>query len=428
MDTIFAQATAPGRAGVSVVRISGPTVREILVQIAGSAPKPRHASLREICDSNGELIDRSLVLFFEGPHSFTGEDVAELHLHGSIAVVQSVLDLLGTFGGTRLAEAGEFTRRALENDKIDLTQAEGLADLIEAETGAQRKQALKVVSGKFKERVERWRAQLIRAASLVEATIDFADEDIPIDVTDEVDALLRSVLADLKLEIDGTLIAERVKTGFEVAIVGAPNVGKSTLLNALAGRDAAITSSTAGTTRDIVEVRMNLSGLPVTFLDTAGLRDTADEVEQLGIKRAISRAESADMRVFLTDGSDHLSVRHLDDDIIIKPKADLMPDDKNAVSGLTGQGIDALVGRIKDVLSARVATIGLATHQRHRVAMKSAVSYLDAARQVLSDGPDLYDIAAAELGFAIRALEVLVGRVDVESLLDEIFSSFCVGK
>ena len=428
MDTIFAQATALGRAGVSVVRLSGPDAHKIVETCAGSLPDVRRVGLRNFRDERGDLIDQALVLRFDGPHSFTGEDVVELHLHGSIAIMQAVLRRLSAFPDMRLAEPGEFTRRALENDRLDLTQVEGLADLIEAETEAQRKQAMNVLSGKLGERVEVWRSQLIRAAALLEATIDFADEDVPVDVSPEVEELLSSVQTDLKEQIDGTEVAERIRHGFEVAIVGPPNAGKSTLLNALAGRDAAITSEVAGTTRDVIEVRMDLGGLPVTLLDTAGLRDTSDVVESQGIQRALDRAKAADLRVFLSEVEDVLPLRPMGDDIHLRPKADLLADTRNAISGVTGLGVDDLIDAVQERLVNRSATAGLATHERHRMAMTEAALYLTTAQECLVVGPDHYEITAAELRFAIRALETLVGRIDTENLLDEIFSSFCLGK
>lgn len=428
MDTIFAQASAPGRAGVAVIRISGPQAFAIAHKISGKRPEGRTSVLRNLQDAAGEVIDQALVLSFPGPNSFTGEDVIEFQLHGSIAVVRAMLATLSEFPDTRIAEAGEFTRRALENEKLDLAQVEGLADLIEAETEAQRKQAVRVLSGHLGARVEDWRRDLIRAAALLEATIDFADEEVPIDVTPEVNDLLTKVGAELKAEIRGTHVAERVRSGFEVAIVGPPNAGKSTLLNALAGRDAAITSELAGTTRDVIEVRMDLGGLPVTLLDTAGLRDSEDQIEAIGIERAIERSKLADLRVFLAPPGESLMVSPEAEDIVLVPKADLIPDRENGVSGKTGQGVSDLIARIQTTLSKRSSGIGLATHERHRVALEQAVSCLAEVDAILTRGPDFYDLAAEELRFAIRALESLVGRIDVENLLDEIFTSFCVGK
>ncbi len=428
METIFAQASALGRAGVSVIRISGPETFDIIRKIANPLPKARRAALRQITDREGALIDEGLVLIFPAPNSFTGEDVAELHLHGSIAVVQTVLLLLGGMDGTRLAEPGEFTRRALENNRLDLTQVEGLADLIESETEAQRRQAMNVLSGRLGDLVETWRSKLIRAAALLEATIDFADEDVPVDVSPEVSELLSIVCDQIANEIAGTAVAERIRTGFEVAIVGEPNVGKSTLLNALAGRDAAITSSVAGTTRDVIEVRMDLGGLPVTLLDTAGLRETEDEIEAKGVSRAMDRARRADLRVFLLEEGQTLPLEPEAEDIRRIPKADLNPGVANGVSGKSGEGLEQLIAEVQAVLVGRSAQAGLATHARHRFAMEQAQGYLMETQKLTSLGPETYDIASAELRFAIRALEALIGRIDVENLLDEIFASFCLGK
>lgn len=428
MDTIYAQATAQGRAGVSVVRVSGPSAFETARSIAGTLPPDHQAAVRSLRDSEGELIDHALVVPFEGPGSFTGEDVVEFHLHGSIAVVSAFLKLLSSFPDLRLADAGEFTRRALENEKLDLAQVEGLADLIDAETEAQRKQAARVLSGHLGVLVEGWRRDLIRAAALLEATIDFADEEVPVDVTPEVGELLDRVRSDIEKEIKGAFVAERIRTGFEVAIVGAPNAGKSTLLNALAGRSAAITSEIAGTTRDIVEVRMDLAGLPVTLLDTAGLRASDDGIEVLGIERAIERAKGADLRVFLLMPDDALMLEPMDSDIILHPKADLYPDVVDSISGKTGTGIAALIERVTQTLASRSVTVGVATHERHRIALQGGLDRLDAANEILHSGANSYDIAAEELRSAMRALEAMVGRIGVENLLDEIFSSFCIGK
>ncbi|MBO9434419.1 tRNA uridine-5-carboxymethylaminomethyl(34) synthesis GTPase MnmE [Ruegeria sp. R13_0] len=428
MDTIFALASAQGKAGVAVIRLSGPDAHRAAAGMTGGALPARGMSLRVLRDADGTRLDDGLVLTFKAPASFTGEDVAELQIHGSTASVNAVMRCLSDTNGLRLAEPGEFTRRALENGKMDLAQVEGLADLIDAETEAQRKQAQTILAGELGNLAERWRRDLIRAASLLEAVIDFADEEVPTDVTPEVRDLISGVMADLRREADGVQIAERIRTGFEVAIVGLPNAGKSTLLNALAGRDAAITSEYAGTTRDVIEVRMDLAGLPVTLLDTAGLRDTDDHVESLGIALAKKRAETADLRVFLSDDPLSLGVDIQPDDIQVAPKADLRNPEDGGVSGKTGQGIDQLISNISRVLSDRTTSHGIATRERHRIALTRALDALTAAMSVLESGPDLYDIAAEEMRTAIRALEYLVGRIGVEDLLDEIFSSFCLGK
>lgn len=428
METIFALASAQGRAGVSVVRLSGPCAFRVANQLCGSLPTARETAVKLLKDQSGQVLDQALILVFEGPASFTGEDTVEFQVHGSVAVVRAVLAALGKTGDARHALPGEFTRRALENNKLDLSQVEGLADLIDAETEAQRKQALRVLSGALGEKVERWRINLIRAAALLEATIDFADEDIPVDVTPEVEELLRGVQRDVVAEIKGSHTAERVRSGFEVAIVGAPNAGKSTLLNRLAGRDAAITSEIAGTTRDVIEVRMDLGGVPVTFLDTAGLRESDDQIERVGVKRALSRARDADLRIFLAGPEEDLLLEPSPEDIRVTPKIDLLTSSRIGISGKTGAGVSELIRSIEKTLSTRVTDAGLATHERHRVAMETSLDGLVAAQKVLERGPENYDIASEELRAAIRALEALVGRIDVESLLDEIFSSFCLGK
>ncbi|PSL17962.1 tRNA uridine-5-carboxymethylaminomethyl(34) synthesis GTPase MnmE [Shimia abyssi] len=427
-DTIFALATAPGKAGVAVVRVSGSLAAEAGRALFGGLPEPRIASLRLLIDRKGIRLDQALVMYFPEKNSFTGEEVVELHLHGSVAVVNAVLRELADMDGLRLAEAGEFTRRALENGRLDLAQVEGLSDLIESETEAQRRQALRVLSGDLGNLAETWRTKLIRAAALLEATIDFADEDVPVDVTPEVLDLLSDVRTDLARQIAGVSTAERIRIGFEVAILGAPNVGKSTLLNALAGREAAITSEFAGTTRDVIEVRMDLNGLPVTLLDTAGLRDTDDHVEGIGIERALQRAESADLRIFLIEDGKKPEIEPLAGDVVLRSKADTLVDQEGAVSGKTGQGVDQLISHVSALLSSRGAQSGIATRERHRIAMNRSVENLVSAQKLLDMGVDHYDLVAEELRSAIRALDSLVGRVDVENLLDEIFSSFCIGK
>lgn len=427
MDTIFALASARGKAGVAVIRVSGHAAFEAARDLTGPLPSSRKAGLRRVSDRQGRVLDEALVLTFPGPGSFTGEDVVEFHLHGSIATIASVLSVLGDMPGLRLAEPGEFTRRALENERLDLAQVEGLSDLVEAETEAQRIQALRVFSGALGERAEAWRSHLIRAAALLEATIDFADEDVPVDVSPEVLSLIDLVAADLIAEEKGSKTAERIRHGFEVAIVGPPNAGKSTLLNALAGREAAITSDLAGTTRDVIEVRMDLAGLPVTVLDTAGLRETDDRIEGIGIERAIERAKLADLRVFLDTGSP-LMLSPRAGDIVARAKSDTGHGAEFGVSGKTGAGIEALIARITKELQERASGAGLAIRERHRISIATAISALSTARIDVEAGEDRAEIAAENLRTAIRALESLVGRVDVEAVLDEIFASFCLGK
>ena len=430
MDTIFALATAHGKAGVSVIRISGALAWSAAKTFCVDLPLSHKAGLRNLVDPNGALIDQALVLPFEDRRSFTGEPVVEFHLHGSTAIVARVMELLGRVSGLRLADPGEFTRRALENGKLDLAQVEGLADLIDAETEAQRKQAVRVLAGELGKTAEVWRSDLIRAASLLEATIDFADEDVPVDVTPEVLELLERTQVAIAKEADGVKTAERIRSGFEVAIIGAPTVGKSTFLHALAGRDAAITSEYAGTTRDVIEVKLDLNGLAVTILDTAGLRETEDFVEKIGIDRAMSRAGEADLRIFLKSHmSDELPIQLITGDITIVGKSDVSRETiEDSISGRTGEGVDALVARISKTLLERTANAGIATRERHRQALLQSVQYLETAKSGLQFGPDHYDIVAEDMRSSIRALNSLIGHVDVENLLDEIFSSFCLGK
>lgn len=428
MDTIFALASARGKAGVAVVRISGPAAHAAVAQLAGDVPPARNACLRRLRAGDGTPLDSALVLTFANGASFTGEASAELHLHGSRATTLAVLSALSSVEGLRHAEPGEFTRRALDNGRMDLTEVEGLADLIDAETEAQRKQALRVLSGAVGAAVDGWRSHLVRAMALLAATIDFADEEVPESLSDEVAAELRPVRDGIAAEVAGAAAAERLREGFEVAIIGPPNIGKSTLLNALAGREAAITSDIAGTTRDVIEVRMDIRGLPVTVLDTAGLRDTDDAVETLGIDRALARAAGADLRVFLTDGKAPQAPAPQNDDIVLLAKSDLRADRTGGVSGLTGQGVGALLDRVAAILEDRASGASLVTHVRHRQAAVRALAHLDTAMDALETDVDRSEIIAEELRGAAHALDAWMGRVDIETVLDEVFKSFCLGK
>ncbi|MDG1010130.1 MAG: tRNA uridine-5-carboxymethylaminomethyl(34) synthesis GTPase MnmE [Amylibacter sp.] len=420
-DTIFALASAPGKAGVSIFRISGSSAQDIAIKLCGNVPICRGI---RVLRYNGTVLDKALVLSFKQGASFTGEDVVEFHCHGSPAVVATISDSLSAVGA-RLADPGEFTRRALQNERLDLCQVEGLSDLIEAETELQRRQAYALMDGGLTDKVDRWRASLVRATALVEVTIDFVDEDVPVDVSVEVNTLISSVVRDLQSEIDGSFVAERVREGFEVAIIGPPNIGKSTLLNTLAGRQAAITSEIAGTTRDVIEVRMDLNGIPVTILDTAGLRETKDKIEELGVVLARKRAELADLRVFLTlDGKTiGLGVDPGSDDLVLRGKAD----DGGGISGKTGAGLDQMIKHITRVLGDRVAFAQSAVRQRHRLAMKDAINYISQAKKLLASNGES-ELIAMELNTALHAMNSIIGRVGVEDLLDEIFASFCLGK
>ena len=427
MDTIFALASAPGKAGISIVRLSGPLAINVAEKLTKSKLKEKQPNLRVIYDSDNHFIDQALILIFSKPYSFTGENVVEFHLHGSSAVVSAVIKLLSNFRGLRSAEAGEFTRCALENGKIDLAQVEGLADLIDAETDAQHRQAARIFNGALGEKTKEWRAKLVKAGALLVATLDFADEEVPEEVTSEVEKLINMVLSDLDKEIIGVQTAERIRSGFEVAIVGAPNLGKSTLLNYLVGRDAAITSNISGTTRDVIEVKLDLRGLPVTILDTAGIRKSDDKVEEIGISRALERSSLSDLRIVLTeDGEYPPGLKRRDTDIICIAKDD--HGNRGGVSGKTGAGIDRLKNNIWDILNDKAQYVGIATRERHKSSMVNAKKFLGNAVVSLRDGPEYYDITAEEIRAATSALDSLIGRIGVEDVLDEVFSSFCLGK
>ncbi|WP_184147926.1 tRNA uridine-5-carboxymethylaminomethyl(34) synthesis GTPase MnmE [Amaricoccus macauensis] len=426
-DTIFAPATVPGKSAVAMVRISGPMAFEVAERLTGAIVAPRRASLRWLRDpQSGDRLDQAIVLGFPGPGSFTGEDCVELQTHGSGAVIRALLATLAGFEGLRLAAPGEFSRRALMNNRLDLAQVEGLGDLLAAETSAQRRQAVGLLDGGLSALVGEWRGAVLRTLALVEATIDFSDEELPDDLVEVAMRDLVGPLDEMRRELDGAVASERLREGFDVALVGLPNAGKSTLLNRLARRDVALVSDQAGTTRDILEVRLDLRGLPVTVLDMAGLRD-AEGIEAAGVERARLRARAADLRVFLVEDDSDLAVLGVAceaDDIVVRGKADLH--DEPGVSGATGKGVDDLLGRISDVLSLRVTGGGAISHARQRQATERALAALERGRGCLRLGD--VELAAEELRLALASLDFLVGRVDVEAVLDVIFSSFCLGK
>lgn len=421
-DTIYALSSAPGRAGVAVVRVSGPEAARAAEALTGKPlPAPRMAALRTLA-----TIDQALVLFFPASKSFTGEDVVEFHVHGGRATVEALFAALSPFA--RPADRGEFTRRAVENGKLDLTRAEAIADLIDAETDAQRRQALRQYDGALAELYEGWRTALIRASALAEAGIDFADEELPEDVLAQARAAVATVLAEIRRHLDDRHRGERLREGLYLAVIGPPNAGKSSLVNALARRDVAIVAETAGTTRDVIEVRLDLGGYPVTVADTAGLRDAADTVEAEGIRRALARAESADLVLLLLDASAEVPPR-VRADLVVWNKSDLKRREGGlSISLRTGEGFDALLAaltaKVRDRLEARDDAPVL-TRARHRRALDRAAHALDFALRVPADRPELF---AEDLRLAMRALGRITGRVDVEELLDVVFGEFCIGK
>ena len=430
-NIIFALASAKGRAGVSVIRVSGKNSIFSIEKLLKNTLPVDNKCLRKIYDADDNIIDEVLILTFKEKASFTGDETVEIHCHGSTAVVTYILQTLSNIKNFRIAEPGEFTKRALENGNLDLIQVEGLADLIESETEAQRRLAIRSMDGALSSKVQEWRKDLIRAVSLIEATIDFADEDIPTDVTPEVLDLINKTQTEIKSEIKGSFAAERIREGFEIAIVGPPNIGKSTLLNALAGRDAAITSDMAGTTRDVIEVKMDISGFAVTLLDTAGIRETTDKIEKIGVDRAKLRAKNADLRLFITQSGvpDDLKLNPEENDIVVIGKSDLLnKTDILAISGKSGEGLDSLLKEISDKLSRLSIGAQTATRERHRISMIKAQKFLDAGKLLIEDNLELSELASSEFHQGIQTLSSLIGSVGVEDLLDEIFSSFCLGK
>lgn len=419
MDLIFAEATPPGRGGVSVIRISGEGARHAAERMAGDLEKPRHAYFRTLT-YEGEELDQAVVIWFEAGSSFSGEEVAELHLHGAPVIVRRVAQLLADCG-LRQAEAGEFTRRAFLNGRMDLAEVEGLGDLLEAETEAQRRLALRAAGGELGRKADQWRSLLIRAGALVEASVDFADEEIPDEVPDEVYELLAQLRKDLDEELDGFPAAERVRSGFEVAVIGAPNAGKSSLINRIARREVALVSEVAGTTRDIIELRIDLKGLAVTFLDTAGIRETTDHVENLGVMRARDRAKAADLRLHLGGRPD--SALWVSGDIQVRSKSDVVSDGKGlAVSSVTGDGLADLLEALYETLSSRVAGAGLISHERQARELSEARASLSGI-EILPP-----ELIAESIRQTAASLDRLLGRIAAEDYLDVIFSSFCVGK
>lgn len=438
-DTIFAVASGGLAAGVAVIRVSGSLAEESLKQLAGTVPPPRRATRATIADG-GEIVDDGLVLWFPGPASFTGEDVAEFQVHGGKATVARVLSALGGIPGLRMAEPGEFTRRAFENGKLDLTAAEGLADMVAAETEAQRRQALRQMQGDLGRLYDGWRERLLTAQGHIEAAIDFSDQDLPEGVGAKVAATVAEIAAEIAAHLADGRRGERLRDGIHIAIVGAPNVGKSSLLNRLAQRDAAIVSATAGTTRDVVEVHMDLKGYPVTVADTAGLREAGDVIEAEGVSRARHWAAQADLKIAVFDAQDWplvdpATLELVDERTIpVLNKIDLNPlaepmqvGGRTAVtlSVATSQGFDALLNRLGAEVETRFGLLAAPspTRERHRAALEACREALD--RFTSAGSPEL---AAEDLRLAARALGRITGRVDVEEILDRIFAEFCIGK
>jgi tRNA modification GTPase len=436
-DTIFALATGSGRAGLAVVRISGPSALECMAALGIKAPPPRAAVLRTLkAGSTGASIDDGVVLWFPGPHSFTGEDVVELQVHGGGAVLEAIFDVLRAVSEVRPAGPGEFSRRAVLNGKMDLTAAEGLLDLIDSETKAQREQALRQLRGGLAEIYDDWRARLIHVLAHVEAGIDFADEELPVDLQQDAMAQAKLIAREIEGHLDDTGRGELVRTGFRVAIIGAPNVGKSSLVNWLAARDVAIVTDQAGTTRDVIEVRLNLGGYSVVVADTAGIRPASDVIEAEGIRRAEAWARDSDLTIRLLDVYSEISDMEVgtEAELCVVNKIDLQPSRKWAdlimpISVETGDGLDNLLSVLEGQVQSRVAALDTPaiTRVRHRQALQECVAALDRAGVAVEAGLEIA-LVSEDLRSAGHALGRITGRVDVEMLLDVVFRDFCIGK
>ena len=447
--TIVALSSGHGRAGVAVIRISGPAAGRALEQVVGRALVPRLATPAVLRDPrSGEVLDEGLVLWFPGPASYTGEDVAEFHVHGGLAVVSSVVASLCALDGIRAADPGEFTRRAFLNGKMDLIQAEAVADLIDAETEAQHRQALGQLGGRLSDVYEAWRLRLRDALAHLEAEIDFPDEELPAELMLSIRDGVSDLLADLEIHLADDRRGERLRRGLYVVIAGAPNVGKSSLLNALARRDAAIVSKSAGTTRDVVEVHLDLGGFPVTVADTAGLRESGDEIEAEGIRRALARAVEADLKIVMVEAAPDITMEDqarslLDQNAIVAiNKIDLQEVVKGVrveghvawpISVTTGAGLDSFLEALEKMIETRVGDIEtpVITRERHRSAIEECVECLQRF-MVGSENPDMtnarIELSAEDLRLAARTLGRITGRIDVEELLDVVFRDFCIGK
>ena len=426
-DTIFAVASGAGRAAIAVMRISGPEAARLLAGLGTKLPAPRRAVLRRLRVADGAVLDQAMVVWMPGPGSYTGEDCFELFLHGGRAVTTGVADALTALGG-RPAEPGEFTRRAFLNGRMDLLEAEAVGDLIDAETEAQRKQALRQLEGALGAVYAGWAGRLRWLLAQQEALIDFPDEDLPPEVEDRVIAEIAALKAEIRTHLQDGRRGERLRDGLVFAVTGPPNVGKSSLVNLLAERDVAIVSPVPGTTRDALEVRVVLAGVPVTLVDTAGLRDTEDAIEAEGVRRARARAGSADQVLMIGDMVTGVAVGDHENTVRICNKIDLggpVPEGAIGVSARTGEGVEALRVRLAEIARSLTESAGPPplTRMRHRAALMSASERLDTAAQA-----DLPELRGEDLRLALGAIGRITGAVGVEDLLGDIFSQFCIGK
>jgi tRNA modification GTPase len=442
--TIYALSTGPGISGIAVVRVSGKEAAEVVKRLTGDdLPVPRVATLKKINYINtNNLIDEGVIIWFPGPNSYTGEDLAEFHVHGSRAVVSALHSSISEIKNCRLAEPGEFTKLAFQNGKINLLKAEGIADLVSAETEMQRKQAVEIMNGKSSDKFTLWREKLLKILSHIEAKIDFPEEDLPKDILNEIQKTSNQVSKEIEKALDDQKVGERIREGFKIAIVGPTNAGKSSLINYLSKRDVAIVSEIAGTTRDVIETHLNLDGYPVVVSDTAGISESKNEIEKKGIKLALNRAEDADLKLIIVDAKsvDFTSVlKELIDEnaILVLNKSDLIDGNVNneikkydhiLVSIKNNLNLDKLILIIKKKLENKFISYGdiLITRERHRQHLEQCIIHLKNFKN--KNGSEDYDKAAEDLRLATRHLGMIVGKVDVEEILASIFNDFCIGK
>ena len=442
--TIYALSSGPGLSGVAVVRVSGPEAKNVIKSLtSGQFPKPRIATLKKINNINtNQLIDEGIILWFPGPESYTGEDMAEFHIHGSIAVIKALQNSISQVPNCRLAEPGEFTKIAFQNNKINLLKAESIGDLIASETEIQRKQAIKIMSGKTNNKFNQWRTGLLKILSFIEAKIDFPDEDLPSNILKNIKKDSETIKLQIKQSLEDQKVGERIREGFKIAIVGPTNAGKSSLLNCLSRKEVAIVSEIAGTTRDVIETHLNINGFPVILSDTAGIRDSKSEIEKKGIKLALKKAEDADLNlVVIEPNSAHFTgfLRDLisNKSILVINKSDLGIDNileefkkynPIYISIKKEKNIDKLILEIKNKLKNQFINSDdiLITRERHRQHLEEVVLNLE--NFISKSNEEAFDKAAEDLRLATRHLGMIVGKVDVEEILGSIFNDFCIGK
>ena len=442
--TIYALSTGPGISGVAVIRISGPDTKEVISKLTKSElPKPRFATVKKFNKiNNNELIDEGILIWFPGPNSYTGEDMAEIHVHGSRAVIQAIHSSISKIENCRLAEPGEFTKIAFQNGKVNLLKAESISDLISSETEIQRQQAIKIMSGKSSDKFNNWREELLKILSKIEAKIDFPDEDLPNNILKNIKTSSEKIKSEIIKILNDQKVGERIREGFKIAIVGPTNAGKSSLLNYLSRREVAIVSEIAGTTRDVIETHLNIDGLPVIVSDTAGIRDSKDEIEKKGIKLALKRAEDADLSIVVIEPKSveftgYLKELISDKSIIVINKSDLGIDKRVNefkkynpiyISLKNEKNLDQLINEIKDKLKNQFINSEdiLITRERHRQHLEQCVLNLENFKN--KNESEDFDKAAEDLRLATRHLGIIVGKVDVEEILGSIFNDFCIGK